>query len=133
MTLLMVAVLLSGCSTTVSVDSSESDRILADAYDSQLSDVQVVGSGRVIRNLADDADGGRHQRFVLELASGQTLLVAHNIDVAPRIPALKVGDLVEFKGVYEWNDEGGVIHWTHHDPAGVHEAGWLRHNGVLYQ
>jgi hypothetical protein len=87
----------------------------------------------VVRILSDDSDGGRHQRFILELDSGQTLLIAHNIDVAPRIPSLIEGDPVEFNGVYEWNDEGGVIHWTHHDPKGVHEAGWLKHKGAVYQ
>ena len=93
----------------------------------------MSGEGTVIRVLSDDNDGGRHQRFILQLASGQTLLVAHNIDIAPRVPALAVGDTIAFHGVYEWNDEGGVIHWTHRDPDGLHEAGWLQHVGATYQ
>ena len=131
--LLVAAMLLAGCSPSTSATASAGDRALARAYHEQLSDVEVSGSGRVVRVLSDDADGGRHQRFILELDSGQTLLVAHNIDVAPRIPTLLKGDEVEFKGVYEWNGEGGVIHWTHHDPEGFHEAGWLKHDGTLYQ
>jgi hypothetical protein len=123
--------LLAGCAPQPSV--SESDQILASAYEEQLSDLQVTGSGIAVRILEDDNNEGRHQRFILELDSGQTLLIAHNIDVAPRIPVLLVGDKVEFSGVYEWNDEGGVIHWTHHDPEGVHEAGWLVHKDLLYQ
>ncbi len=79
------------------------------------------------------SDAFNAQRSGLQLASGQTLLVAHNIDLAPRIPALAVGDTVAFYGVYEWNAEGGVIHWTHRDPDGVHEAGWLQHEGAVYQ
>ena len=43
------------------------------------------------------------------------------------------GDTVAFHGVYEWNAQGGVIHWTHHDPVGRHVAGWLKHNGQTYQ
>jgi hypothetical protein len=94
---------------------------------------QVQGSGMVIRILADDNDGDRHQRFVLETSSGRTLLVAHNIDLAPRIASLSTGDTVAFYGVYETNSQGGVIHWTHHDPQGRHVPGWLEHNGQRYQ
>jgi len=94
---------------------------------------QVTGSGMVIRILSDDNDGDRHQRFILELGSGQTLLVAHNTDLAPRISSLSTGDTVEFFGVYETNAQGGVVHWTHHDPQGRHIAGWLEHKGRRYQ
>ena len=94
---------------------------------------QVQGSGRVVRILADDNDGSRHQRFILEMNSGQTLLVAHNIDLAPRISSLSIGDSVAFYGEYETNPQGGVIHWTHHDPQGRHVAGWLEHRGRRYQ
>jgi hypothetical protein len=97
------------------------------------SGAQVSGEGVVIKLLSDDTDGSRHQRFILTLASGQTLLVAHNIDLAPRIGSLKSGDSVAFSGVYEWNAKGGVIHWTHHDPNGRHQPGWLKHGGQTYQ
>jgi hypothetical protein len=33
----------------------------------------------------------------------------------------------------KWNPQGGVIHWTHHDPAGRHLSGWVKHNGRTYQ
>jgi hypothetical protein len=94
---------------------------------------QVSGIGTVVRVLADDNDGSRHQRFILELGSERTLLVAHNIDLAPRIPSLSKGDTVSFYGEYETNPQGGVIHWTHHDPQGRHAAGWLEHEGRRYQ
>lgn len=94
---------------------------------------QVQGSGTVVRTLSDDNDGDRHQRFILELSSGRTLLVAHNIDLAPRISSLRTGDTVAFYGEYETNAQGGVIHWTHHDPQGRHVAGWLEHDGRRYQ
>ena len=97
------------------------------------SDTQVQGSGTVTRVLSDDNDGSRHQRFILRLASGESLLVAHNIDLAPRVTGLKVGDTVSFNGEYEWNDRGGVIHWTHDDPRGSHVDGWLEHNGRRYK
>jgi hypothetical protein len=109
------------------------DAVLAEAWEQRRSDVQVLGTGIVDRILPDDRDGSRHQRFVLRLASGQTILVAHNIDLAPRIDALREGDEVEFHGEYEWNAKGGVVHWTHHDPAGRHVDGWLEHRGRTYQ
>jgi len=106
---------------------------IARAYESQTSAVEVAGSGVVAKILPDDNDGSPHQRFILELPSGQTVLVAHNVELAPRVGGLAVGDTIEFHGVYEWNSRGGVVHWTHDDPAGHHEAGWLRFKGQLYQ
>lgn len=94
---------------------------------------QAEGSGTVLRILSDDNEGSRHQRFILQLANGRTLLIAHNIDLAPRIPDLRPGDRVEFNGEFEPNPQGGVIHWTHHDPDGQHVDGWLRHEGRTYQ
>ena len=109
------------------------DSVLQQAYNNRQSDLQVQGGGVVIKILPDDLEGSRHQRFVLRLSSGQTLIVAHNIDLASRISGLNRGDKVEFYGEYEWNAKGGVIHWTHHDPSGRHVGGWLRHNGKTYK
>jgi hypothetical protein len=109
------------------------DAVLALAFEKHANDLQVEGQGTVARILADDTEGGKHQRFVVRLASGQTLLVAHNIDVAPRVEDLREGDAVAFRGVYEWNEEGGTIHWTHRDPNGEHAPGWILHGGRTYQ
>jgi hypothetical protein len=117
----------------VSSWNQNAESTLRDAYERRQSDIQVQGEGVVTRILADDLDGSRHQRFILRLSSGQTVLVAHNIDLAPRIGGLRTGDSVAFYGEYEWNPKGGVIHWTHHDPGGRHTAGWLKHGGELYQ
>lgn len=119
--------------STFAEESRQSDHSVADAYQNQLSDIQVSGSGKVSRILSDDNEGSRHQRFILRLSSGQTLLIAHNIDLAPKISTLENGDVVEFFGEYEWNSKGGVIHWTHHDPGGRHISGWLKHNGRKYE
>ena len=94
---------------------------------------QVSGTGTVDRVLSDDNDGSRHQRFILRLSSGRSVLVAHNIDLAPRIRSIAQGDSVSFYGQFETNDRGGVIHWTHRDPQGRHVDGWLEHNGRRYQ
>jgi hypothetical protein len=111
----------------------QNDTVFASAFEEHKSGIQAEGNGSVINLLPDDNDGSRHQRFILKLDSGQTLLIAHNIDLAPRISSLRKGDAVSFYGVYEWNSKGGVVHWTHHDQSGRHVAGWLQHNGKTYQ
>lgn len=109
------------------------DKIIGNAFENQRNDLQVTGQGIVIRILPDDERGSRHQRFILQLASGQTLLIAHNIQLAPRIDKLSKGNKIEFKGEYEWSYKGGIVHWTHHDPLKRHADGWLKHNGRIYQ
>lgn len=99
----------------------------------QESGSQIQGDGVVIRVLSDDNVGSRHQRFIVQLDSAQTLMIAHNIDIAGRVEPLNTGDRLQFAGEYEWNAKGGVVHWTHHDPAGRHPSGWLRINGQTYQ
>ncbi len=106
---------------------------IAKAFANRQSDLQVAGQGKVRRILPDDTTGRRHQKFILELATGQTLLIAHNIDIAPRIEGLREGDAVAFYGEYEWNPQGGVVHWTHRDPTGRHDDGWLKHENQIYQ
>ncbi len=113
--------------------SSQSSPQRSSSSTTPRSGSQFSGSGRVSRILSDDNIGSKHQRFILTLSSGRTLLVAHNIDIAPRVPSLNIGDTVSFNGVYEHNSKGGVVHWTHHDPKGRHQAGWLRKNGRTYQ
>ena len=109
------------------------DAEFAKALENRSSGVQIQGQGIVTKVLPDDNEGSRNQRFIVKLGSGQTLLVAHNIDIASRVSSLRVGDTVAFGGVYEWNPQGGVIHWTHHDPSGGHAAGWLKHGSKTYQ
>lgn len=119
--------------TDSSTRSQDSSSVIEAAYNNRQSDVQVQGQGRVLRILPDDNDGSRHQRFILELDTGQALLIAHNIDLAQRLSELNKGDTVTFYGEYEWNSKGGVIHWTHTDPSHRHIDGWLKHRGKTYQ
>jgi hypothetical protein len=111
--------------------STESD--IANAYMQHSQDIQIAGEGEVVKVLSDDNQGSKHQRFILRVPEGFTVLVAHNIDLAQRVKGIATGDKVSFYGEYVWNEKGGVIHWTHHDPRGRHVSGWLKHNGVTYQ
>jgi hypothetical protein len=112
---------------------SANNSIIHDAFKKKLSGIMVTGEGIVLKTLADDLKGSRHQRFIVKLDNKLSVLIAHNIDIAPRIAFLANGDQIHFKGEYERNKKGGVIHWTHHDPAGKHADGWLKHNNTLYK
>lgn len=94
---------------------------------------QMCDSGKVIKLLSDDNVGSRHQRFIVKLVSGKTLLIAHNIDIAPKVTTLQEGGEVKFCGDLETNDKGGVVHWTHRDPQNRHVGGWLEYNGRKYE
>ena len=91
----------------------------------------IEGTGFVRRLLNDQSDGLRHQRIVIQVPGGSTLLVAHNIELADRVP-VGVGDRIHFRGVYEWNELGGLIHWTHHDPMGQDDGGYVRFRRRVY-
>jgi hypothetical protein len=111
---------------------SEGEALVERAWREQRSDVWVEVEGRVIRLLRDDTRGSRHQKFLIELAGGHTLLVSHNIDLAPRVP-VEVGDRLSVRGEYVWNDRGGLLHWTHHDPQGRTAGGWVRLQDETYR
>jgi hypothetical protein len=113
----------------VAPDSSSVDR----AFQNRRSDVPVEGRGRVVRILADDEAGSRHQRFIVRLDSGTTVLVAHAMDVAGRVSPLQVGDELSFRGEYVWNPRGGLVHWTHREPVGRHAAGWIRRGDRVFE
>jgi Protein of unknown function (DUF3465) len=102
------------------------------AFENQQSNLQVKQKGRIAKILRDDQYGPRHQRFLVQLDSGQKLLIAHNTDLAREVEGLKVGEIISFSGEYEWNNKGGVVHWTHHDPKGHHPGGWLFYNKRKY-
>jgi hypothetical protein len=106
---------------------------LVNAYQNKQSQVWLAGNGVVKKLLADDNKGARHQKFLVTINAQQTLLFAHNIDLAPSIDDLQVGDKIEFKGEYVYNPKGGVMHWTHHDPKGDLQGGWIKHNGKTYE
>lgn len=119
--------------TDGSLSQSDQIYVIEQAFINKQSDVQVQGSGEVIRLLKDDLQGSRHQRLIVKLENNQKLLIAHNIDLAPRVDGIQEGDILAFYGEYEWNEKGGVIHWTHHDPRNRHVDGWLKYQGKIYQ
>jgi len=109
-----------------------SNAALEQAFEARKSNVQLGGHGVVVKLLKDDDKGSRHQKFLVKINAQQTLLFAHNIDLAPRVP-LQAGDEISFYGEYVYNPKGGIMHWTHHAPRGDHIAGWIMHNDQKYQ
>jgi hypothetical protein len=116
--------------TAVTAESAEN--VVQSAYAARRSGVWMEVRGQISRMLPDDNDGSRHQRFILDVGNGHTVLVSHNIDLADRIP-VELGDALVLRGRYEWNDRGGVIHWTHHDPGGFEKGGWIELDGKRYR
>jgi hypothetical protein len=105
------------------LEDANSATTLEEAFRHHLSNVQVKGTGTIVRILKDDTQGSKHQRFLIRLASEQSILIAHNIDLASRVSPIAVGDQVQFYAEYEWNTKGGVVHWTHRDPIRHHIGG----------
>ncbi len=106
--------------------------VIEEAFLNNQSNIQVKQVGTIISILSDDTVGDCHQRIIVQLLNMQTLLIAHNIDIALRIPNPVKGKKLKFHGEYEWNSKGGVIHWTHKDPNGIHINGWLEYEGLIY-
>jgi uncharacterized protein DUF3465 len=126
--IVLCAVVVASCGTAVAGNAA-----VERAFAEHRSGVEVTAEGSVTRLLTDDTGPtGTHQRFVIRLAGvTQTVLVTNNIDVGKRV-ALATGDEVIVHGEYIWNEEGGLIHFTHHDPDHSHEDGWIELRGMRY-
>ena len=115
----------------VSTQVQLSNDAVIQAFHDKKSNIFVEGSGVVKKLLPEDDNGLRHQKFLVKISDEQTLLFAHNIDLTSAIP-LAVGDTIQFRGEYVYNPKGGIVHWTHRDPHGKIEGGWIKHNGTTY-
>jgi hypothetical protein len=126
--ILIAAVLASSCGAAVGGNAA-----VERAFAAHQSGAEVTAEGSVTRLLSDaTGPSGTHQRFVVRLSGGsQTVLVENNLDIGKRVP-LATGDDVVVHGEYVWNAEGGLIHFTHHDPVHTHEDGWIEWKGARY-
>lgn len=94
---------------------------------------QVVQLRGVVRNvLPDEREGPRLQRMTLELGGGRTLLVTHDLEASARVP-VSVGDEIELRGRYGWNNRGGQVTLTHTSGTEDGPSGWIRHAGTDYR
>ena len=91
--------------------------------------VEVIGE--VAANLPDIVDDASYQQFILQLNNNHLVMVSHNTDISLPIP-IGPGSKVRIRGEYDWTPDGGLIHWTHRDPSGQREGGWIEANGARY-
>ena len=129
-------VLLVGCALSVSAEAappSAIDRKLARAFKQGHTEFFIRVRASVIASLPADYEGIRHQKFLVELGTGQTLLIAHNIDLSSPVRRLRIGETILIYGEYIWSAEGGLLHRTHDDPDNVLPHGWIRYRGRKYQ
>ena len=73
-----------------------------------------------------------HEQFDVRRDDGATFRVIDNVDIAPRVPVVP-GDRITVHGelVHDAHRRP-IVHWTHHDPRGRHESGWIERAGQRY-
>ena len=116
-----------------SAGTQAGDAAIAADFQNQQSNVEVTADGIVVGLFADQhGSDGTHERFVIQLLSqNMTILIEHNVSIGARVPVAQ-GDHVIVHGEYIWNADGGLIHFTHHDPQGTHESGYIIDHGKTY-
>ncbi len=105
---------------------------IVELYAQQESGVMVEFEARVERILSDDKVPPRHQRFILTLNNGHSVLIAHNLELSERVP-IKLNDRVKVHGMYQFNAQGGIVHWTHRDQGVGTRHGWIELGGKRYE
>ena len=117
-------------SQNVDEHASDSDIIRA-INDQRRVDFVEGGSMEVSKILPDDTNGLEHQKWVVRLSNGKQLQAVYNLDMCPRVN-LKVGDKIAMGGQFVWTNQGGLLHWLHHDPRGNRPDGYVYVNGKFY-
>lgn len=114
------------------VNGNASDAAIVKAVNAQARVNFVEGGGMVVTQiLPDDTSGLQHQKWMVRLSNGKLLQAVYNSDMCPRVP-VKVGDVVAMGGMFIWTNQGGLIHWLHHDPRGNRPDGYVMLNGKFY-
>lgn len=124
--------LASGCA---SHPEAPDNALVCSTYAGQGSGQEVLAQGNVAAILGTrEGPSGEHEGFLLQLTGDCDLVVRveTNVDLTGPVP-LRAGEAAIVKGQYEYTVMGGVIHWTHHDPAGRHVAGYVQAGGKVYQ
>jgi hypothetical protein len=108
--------------------------LVCQTYAGQGSNQEVITQGTVVNVLGERGGPyGEHEGFLLKLDGDCDLMlrVETNVSITGFVP-IRRGEKVIVKGEYEYDPMGGVLHWTHHDPAGRHVAGYVVSAGKTY-
>ena len=124
-----------GCAGPAGGDASNGQ--IYDAWRAGRSGVEVQATGSVARVLGKrTGPSGPHEGFLLHLTGagghGLTVRVESNLDIIGTLPVVD-GEPATVRGEYEYDQRGGVIHWTHHDPMGRHANGFVEIGGRRYE
>ncbi len=116
---------------------TSSNGAVYDAWRFHRSRVEVTANGAIARIFgAREGPSGTHLGFLLHLAGseghGLTVRVEDNLDLTGPIP-LDEGEAAIVRGEYIYDSRGGLIHYTHRDPRGRHDAGYVQAGGRIYQ
>jgi hypothetical protein len=133
-TLALAIALLAGAACSGQTEQPNNAQVCS-LYASGSSGVEVIAQGTVLGVLGtNEGPSGEHEGFLLGLKQDCDLMlrVETNVDITGPVP-VQDGQVVTVKGQFEDDAEGGVIHWTHHDPSGRHVAGYVEIAGKLYQ
>lgn len=116
-------------------EDAQINRQLYAAFKTKKSKLWLQLTAQAVKILSDDNKGIRHQRFIVKTLTGHSVLIVHNIDLAPRVP-VALGDRISAYGEYIWNQKGGLLHFTHHNPRPQrkpYRGGWIVHHGQKYR
>lgn len=105
--------------------------LIVQAFQARQSNVLVEAEAKVVWVYQDLEDKSKYQNFTVRLTNGHRVRVRHSLDEARRAPVQK-NDTIRLRGEYDWASDGGLIHWTHDDPAGRREGGWIEVDGKRF-
>jgi hypothetical protein len=122
-----------GFALLVACTPGPNDVAVCAALRQQRSGVEVIADGTVAYVPTYAAPSGEHEGFFIRLRSGcaATLRVETNTAFTGPIP-LRVGERVIVKGEFDYDADGGVIHWTHRAFGSHHASGYVEAGGRFY-
>ena len=112
-------------------DAKDDSALIAALQNGRTVQFLMAVNLEVIQILPDDTSGLQHQKWIVRLSNGKQVEAVYNMDMCPRVP-VHVGDRVALAGMFLMTNQGGLMHWLHHDPQGHRADGFVELNGQRY-